>query len=133
MSGIIDINILLKTMKPYLDNTLYVFVTVKTHTLTQDIVNLNPIATFREEEGMTLVITKDQADKYNYSYDVELQKITLAVHSSLEAVGLTATISSALTKENISANVIAGFYHDHIFVPTSKAALALKCLDKLAQ
>jgi hypothetical protein len=59
------------------------------------------------------------------------QRITLSVHTSLEAVGLTAAVSSALAREGISANVVAAYYHDHIFVPVAKANQALSCILKL--
>ena len=132
MSGIVDINTLLKEMKPILENTNYVFVTLVGNVLNESIIKLNPIATFREEEGITLVLSEEIAKKNNLDYQVLLQKITLQVHSSLEAVGLTAAISAALTKADISANVIAGYYHDHVFVPKDKAQLALKVLTELS-
>lgn len=127
----VEIKALLKNMKPVLDNTDYVFLTNASHSVTREIIALNPIATFLESEGITLVITKDNAEKNNLPFDVVFQKITLEVHSSLEAVGLTAAISTALAARNISANVIAGFYHDHIFVQRSNAALALATLKEL--
>jgi len=133
MSGIVNINTLLKEMKPVLENTNYVFVTLLGNVLNESIIKLNPIATFREEEGITLVLSEEIAKKNNLDYDVILQKITLQVHSSLEAVGLTAAISVALTKANISANVIAGYYHDHVFVPKDKAEHALEVLAALSK
>ena len=133
MSGIININTLLKDMKPVLEESNYVFVTQVGNVLNETIVNLNPIATFREQEGMTLVLSQEQADKNDLTYDLVLQKITLEVHSSLEAVGLTAAISAALTKANISANVIAGYYHDHVFVPKDKAEHALQTLEDITK
>ena len=133
MYGIIDINTLLKEMKPVLDETKYVFTTKECFELTEEIVKLKPIATFLEKEGMTLVISQEQADIHHFTYGVVLQKITLEVHSSLEAVGLTAAISAALTKKNISANVIAGHYHDHVFVPYHQAQLALQTLEEFTK
>lgn len=127
-----NINTLVKEMKPVLENTNYVFVTLVGNVLNESIIKLNPIATFREEEGITLVLSEEIAKKNNLDYQVLLQKITLQVHSSLEAVGLTAAISVALTKADISANVIAGYYHDHVFVPKDKAQLALKVLTELS-
>jgi hypothetical protein len=55
----------------------------------------------------------------------------LTVHSSLEAVGLTAAVSKALTEANISCNVVAAYYHDHIFVPVKDAKQAMRVLEKL--
>ncbi len=73
------------------------------------------------------------ADKNNISYDMLYNKITLEVHSSLEAVGLTAAFATALCAENISANVIAGYYHDHIFVSTKLSHKAVQTLEKLSK
>jgi len=133
MLGIVDSKVLLKEMKPILDGTDYVFCTKKCFKIDKEIISLRPIATFLEEEGMTVVLSKKNADIHQLSYDTVLNKITLEVHSSLEAVGLTAAISTALASESISANVIAGFYHDHIFVPKDKANLALKTLQNLTK
>ena len=82
---------------------------------------------------MTVVVSKIKAEKHKLSYDTIFNKITLEVHSSLEAVGLTAAISTALASCNISANVVAGYYHDHIFIPKDKADLALETLERLTK
>ena len=82
---------------------------------------------------MTIIITKNKADKNKLSYESVFNKITLEIHSSLDAVGLTAAFSKQLTEYNISANVVAGYYHDHIFVPKDKAQLAVKVLEKLTK
>nr|WP_275889019.1 ACT domain-containing protein [Desulforhopalus vacuolatus] len=63
-------------------------------------------------------------------YEGVFKGITLTVHSSLEAVGLTAAISSKLAEKGISANVIAAYYHDHIFVQTEKAEMAMEALNE---
>lgn len=131
MSAIVDINILLKDMKPVLNETEYVFCTKKCFELNDEIIKLKPICTFLENEGLSIIISKEIADKNGLSYDAIFKKITLEIHSSLEAVGLTAAFSKALTSHNISANVVAGYYHDHIFIPKDKAELALKALESL--
>ena len=59
--------------------------------------------------------------------------ITLEVHSSLEAIGLTAKVSEVLTQHCISANIIAAYYHDHVFVPYHQREEAMKCLQALSQ
>jgi len=133
MSGIVEINVLLKEMKPVLQRTDYVFCTKECFEINEEIISLKPIATFLEKEGMTVIVSKDKADEHNLIYDAVFNKITLEIHSSLEAVGLTAAISKALTSYNISANVVAGFYHDHIFVPKDKANLALEALEELSK
>jgi len=129
MSGITDINELLSSMQPALLDELFVFCTVKGQLA--EYVNLAPIATFVESEGLTLVLTKDKADKADLQYEGVFRQITLTVHSSLEAVGLTAAIATKLTSKGISANVIAAYYHDHIFVSNDKAEQALSALREL--
>lgn len=133
MSSVVDIKILLKKMQPTLDRTDYVFCTKKSFEIDKKIIDLNPIATFLEKEGMTLIIEQSKAKSHNLSYNGVFNKITLEIHSSLEAVGLTAAFSQVLTSYGISANVIAGYYHDHIFVPKEKADLAMKALTELTE
>jgi hypothetical protein len=58
--------------------------------------------------------------------------LTLTVHSALEAVGLTAAVSAALTREAIPANVLAGFAHDHLLVPVERADDAIAAIRALA-
>lgn len=130
MSGITDINELLSSMQPALVDELFVFCTVKGQPA--EYVNLEPIATFVESEGLTLVLTKDKADEAGLQYEGVFRQITLTVHSSLEAVGLTAAVSTKLTSKGISANVIAAYYHDHIFVSDDKAEQALSALKELS-
>jgi hypothetical protein len=96
-------------------------------------VKFNPLATFREAEGLTLVLDKTDADLAGLSYDSLFSMITLTVHSSLDAVGLTAAVATKLAKYEISANVIAAYYHDHIFVQQDKAEQALAALQEFAK
>ena len=92
-----------------------------------------PIATFSEDEGLTFVLRQSIADSYKLSYDGVFQRITLQVHSSLEAVGLTAAFSQRLAAHNISANVFAAYFHDHIFIPVADAERALSALANLEE
>ena len=89
----------------------------------------------KEVEGVTLVLEKNIADKYNnfVKYEKTWSWIQLEVHSSLAAVGLTAAFSTALAKANLSCNVMAGFYHDHIFVDVAKTAEAMQVLRRLSK
>ena len=94
---------------------------------------LDPVAAIREAEGLTLVIPKSKADENKLRYESVFRQITLTVHSSLDAVGLTAAFAGKLTEHGISANVIAGFYHDHMFVQREHAERALEALKEFAQ
>ncbi|MDD1478385.1 N-acetyltransferase [Arthrobacter sp. H16F315] len=89
-------------------------------------------AAVREAEGMTVVLPRKDADTLGLSYDFVGAWITLQVHSSLDAIGLTAAVSTALTDAKISCNVLAGFHHDHILVPVADADRALEALHELA-
>lgn len=131
MSGETDIKILLKEMNPILDSVEYVFCNISQEVPLQEIYALKPLGLFHEVEGVTLILEAAKARQANLVYEHVFQKITLNIHSSLAAVGLTAAISTALAQHNISANVVAGFYHDHIFVPTNQASQALNILNNL--
>ncbi|MEZ2625193.1 ACT domain-containing protein [Paenalcaligenes hominis] len=127
--AILDLSTLLENLQPVLDPDEYVFCTVNgdlTHYL-----SLKPLATFVEEEGLTLILTKPQAQSLGVCADPTFKRITLSVYSSLEAVGLTAVVASALAKEGISANVIAAYHHDHVFVPIKQANHAMQVLINL--
>lgn len=132
MSGETNLGLLLKNMSPERREGDYVFCVLKDADY-DALAETKPFAIVREQEGLTLVILKEAADRLGLNYDRSFSCITLNVHSSLEAVGLTAAVSTALTEHQISANIIAGFYHDHIFVPTEFAAHALGILSGLSE
>jgi hypothetical protein len=129
MSGETNISSLLKNMTPKLNEGEYVFCIVKS---LSDIDLSEVIGLFREEEGITVILKKEIADRLNLNYTYIAAWITLTIHSSLEAVGLTATFSSALAKHLISCNVVAAYYHDHIFVAQKDAEKAMQVLKELA-
>jgi hypothetical protein len=129
MSGEINISSLLKNMTPKLNEGQYVFCIV---TSLNDIDLSEIIGLFREEEGITVILKKEIADRLNLNYTYIAAWITLTIHSSLEAIGLTAAFSSALTKQLISCNVVAAYYHDHIFVAQKDAEKAMQVLKELA-
>jgi hypothetical protein len=115
-------------MKPRLNDGEFVYCTVDSP---ERAIALDPLCMFREEEAITVILTKQGADDASLPYSVTCSWITLTVHSSLEAVGLTAAVSKALTEANISCNVVAAYYHDHIFVPVKDAKQAMRVLEKL--
>ncbi|MEZ9901156.1 ACT domain-containing protein [Vibrio breoganii] len=131
MSGIKELDQLLKSMKPHLQEEEFVFCTVEGKL--SDYIELDPVGTFIEPEGLTLVLERRIAEQTQLSFDGAFRMITLTVHSSLEAVGLTAAVSTKLAEKGISANVIAAYYHDHIFVPAAKAELALQALNEFSK
>lgn len=128
--AIIDLDILLENLHPVLDPEEYVFCTVNGEL--KNYLGLNPLATFVETEGLTLVLVKEQAQSLGACTNSIFKRITLSVYSSLEAVGLTAAVASALAKESISANVIAAYHHDHVFVPVDKTNQAMQILTRLS-
>jgi hypothetical protein len=129
MSGETDITTLLKTMRPKLNDGEYVFCTVPA---SQTIDPTNIIGSFKEAEGLTVILNKETADNLNLHYTYLSAWITLTVHSSLEAVGLTAAFSNALAKAGISCNVIAAYYHDHIFIAKDDSIKAMQVLEQLS-
>lgn len=129
MTGETDLEKLLKTMTPLLNDVEYVFCTLKD---CPQIDAKQLLGTFKEAEGITVIIGKEVADKLGLTYSFVAAWITLQVHSSLNAVGLTAAVSKALTDDNISCNAIAAFYHDHIFVAHKDAAKAIEVLEALS-
>lgn len=131
MSGIRELSILLSSMEPSLEAGEFVYCTVGGAD-PQDYLHLKPRGLFQEAEGLTLILPAETARAAGLTASAPLHCITLNVHSSLEAVGLTAAVSAALSEEGISANVVAAYYHDHVFVPTADAARALKTLRALS-
>ena len=132
MSGEKNLQKLIASMTPILIEQEYIFGTLSTYT-NEQISLLNPVSTFQEAEGLTVVLQKSKADEYNIPYSGVFSCITLNVHSSLDAVGLTAAVATKLTQVNISANVIAAYYHDHVFVASKDAQRALSALDELVR
>ena len=81
-------------------------------------------ALIREDEGTTAIVPQDSGD---------FARITLTVHSALDGVGLTAAVATALAARGIACNVVAGFHHDHLFVPRERAEEAVRALAALSK
>lgn len=129
MSGEKNLDVLLKTIEPKLNEGDYVFVkTIQPKHFDLE----NVVMLFKEDEAITLIVKKEVADALQLQYHFIASWITLTVHSALDAVGLTAAFSTALSKNDISCNVVAAFYHDHIFVEKKDTKKALEILNKLS-
>ena len=128
MAGIIEIDNLLKSLAPEIKSGEYVFCAVDGSY--SDYAHLSPLACFVESEGLTLIVSVESAEEAKLAYESKFKQITLTVHSSLDAVGLTAAVATKLASYGISANVMAAYYHDHIFVQTEKAEEALLALSE---
>ena len=130
MSGEKDLERLLKSMKPEHVSGDYVFCKVEKF---ENLDLNNVVMLFKEKEAITLILKKEIADQLQFDYSVVMSWITLTVHSSLEAVGLTAAFSKALSEKNISCNVVAAYYHDHIFVNQKDIDEAMKVLNTFSK
>ena len=128
MAGIVELQELLQSMTPEMQRGEYVFCTVEGNYT--DYVHLNPLGCFVESEGLTLILSVEAAEKAQLPYESTFKQITLTVHSSLDAVGLTAAVAAKLASYDISANVVAAYYHDHVFVPSERANEALLALQE---
>ncbi|WP_116106220.1 ACT domain-containing protein [Lewinella sp. IMCC34191] len=124
-----NLNRLLANLSPERKPGTYVFTTV------QDTAGIDlalPVATVREPEGTTLILRREIADGLGLPYPFAAAWITLLVHSDLAAVGLTAAVATALAERGMACNVIAGYYHDHLFIAEENAEDALEVLRGLA-
>jgi len=128
-NGESDLDKIVRSLKPERNEGEFVFCSV----LSLQSIDLTKIVLFfTEREGYTVVLKKQVADELQLPYSFVAAWITLTVHSSLEAVGLTALFSTALANRNISCNVVAAAFHDHIFVGVHQADEAMEILNGLA-
>jgi len=131
MTGpISNLSTLLRSMEPVLHDGVYAYCSVPRDAL---LAAFSPVVTVRESEGLTLVVPEAQAIAAGLPVLFRAAWISLTVHSDLEAVGLTAAFSSALDQAGISCNVVAGAFHDHIFVPVAQAQKTLQVLRALQE
>jgi hypothetical protein len=130
MAPITDLKRLLKEMKPERVPSEFVFCSVLEERLTG--LKLKPIMTFREKDGITLVIRKTEAEANSLPFQGIWALITLTVNSDLSAVGFLAAITAELAKARISVNAVSAFHHDHLFVPLDRADDALRVLERLS-
>ena len=130
MHGERNLERLLASLEPVQRPGTFVFAVVEDAASVGAVV---PEATVREEEGLTVVLRREDADRLGIAYEHVAAWITLRVHSALDAVGLTAAVSTALADAGLSCNVIAGYHHDHLLVPADRAQDAITVLAGLSR
>jgi len=126
MVGETNLDTLLSSMSAELVDGLYVFATLSDGVVPGGV---RPRMLFQEAEGMTLILLKEEADAAKLAYEFPCRMITLNIHSSLEAVGFLARITTALAAHDMGVNPVSGFYHDHLFVPDGREQDALGVLQ----
>lgn len=127
-AGETDLTRLLRGMEPVLDATVWGFALVPEATALPE----GGFALIREAEGLTLIAPQAVLAGMGLAPGPDMARISLTIHSALEAVGLTAAIATALAGQGISANVVAGYHHDHIFLPWDRREAAVAALRHLS-
>lgn len=123
-----DLDALVSGMEPTLHAGVYAYCVAGSDA---DVAGRSVVATVREAEGLTLVLPEEQALAAGLEVLFRAAWITLEVHSDLRAVGLTAAFAGALARAGIGCNVVAGAFHDHVFVPAEQAEQAMAALREL--
>lgn len=131
MSGETNLRELIKNIQPELVNEEFIFASMDEDKFRDK--KLNPLCRFLENEGISLILRRVEADEKGIHYNSVFKMITLKVHSSLEAVGFLAKITGELAKHQISVNPVSAYYHDHLFIPISKAEEALIILKQMSE
>ncbi|TPM27921.1 ACT domain-containing protein [Mesorhizobium sp. B2-3-4] len=131
MTGETDLKTLLASMTPDLLDGVYVFATLGSGVPQPE--GLEPVMTFREREGVTLIVAEQAASAAGLTASFRCRMITLNIHSSLEAVGFLAAITTRLAAAGMGVNPVSAFYHDHLFVPVDRAEEAMGLLMELAK
>lgn len=126
-----DLDGLLKNIKPELQAGIFVFCTIPPSEPIP--AALDPLLTFREQEGITLVIQRDEAEAAGLRYAFASRLITLTVRSALDAVGFLAAVTARLAEAGISVNAVSAFHHDHLFVDADRAAEAMTVLRGMSR
>jgi len=131
VTGERDLDVLLRHMKPELRPGVFVFCTIAPNESIP--AALDPLMTFREQEGTTMVILREEAEAAGLPYAFASRLITLTVNSALDAVGFLAAITARLTEAGISVNAVSAFHHDHLFVPVDRADEAMAVLREISK
>jgi uncharacterized protein len=128
MPGQTNLQAVLDSLQVSCDDIEYGFATVGS----SENLSLNEVlGTFQESEGLTIFASKKYFEARSLPFEGPLAKLTIEVQTSLELVGLTAVLATKLTEHNISANVVAAYYHDHIFVSFDQRQRAIEAINSL--
>lgn len=128
--GEMNLDTLIASMQPQMHEPTYVFATVP---VDFDWQAMKPVMVFSESEGVTLILKQSVSDATGMASEFPCRMITLNIHSSLDAVGFLARITTALAELGMGVNPVSGFYHDHLFVPTEMAEQALDALKAMTR
>jgi len=131
MTGERDLDALLRHMKPELRPGTFVFCTVAAGETIP--AGLDPLMTFREQNGTTLVLPREDAEAAGLRYAFASRLVTLSIHSALNAVGFLAAITARLADAGISVNAVSAFHHDHLFIEVDRADEAMAALQELSE
>jgi hypothetical protein len=128
MPGQTNLSEVLRSLQVSCDDIEYGFASVR-----EEQINIDDkiLGLFKESEGLTVIAPKEYFESKSIQYEGPYAKLTIEVHTSLELVGLTAVLAKKLAENKISANVIAGYFHDHIFVQYAVRQKAIKAINDL--
>jgi len=121
---------MISNMTPALQPGQFVFISTQDPALIAQL-GSHAISTFREDEGLSMLVPVHSAESAGLAVALPMRCITLNVYSSLEGVGLTAAVATALGAHDIPCNMIAACHHDHVFVPANTCDRALEVLRSL--
>ena len=130
MTGDRDLGQLLRHLAPSLHPETFVFCSLPDFQVPPDVA---PICTLRETEGLSVIVEREQAVRAGIPHVFAARLITLNVHSSLDAIGLLAVVAGRFAEAGVPCNVVAGYHHDHLFVPTHLAEEAMEMLKSLTR
>ena len=130
MTGETELGFLLKSMKPTHVPGEYVFCSLDESDKEPD---ETPLLVYREEEGLTVVISREAAESHNLKFESTWGLVTLSVHSDLTAIGFLARITQHLAQAGVSVNVVSAYYHDHLFVPYPDVEKVVELLTSLSE
>lgn len=130
MAGQTNLSEVLKSLQVSCDDVEYGFASVKDKQIDYDD---QVLGTFKEDEGLTIIASKKHFETNGIQYEGPYAKLTIEVHTSLELVGLTAVLAKKLADYQISANVVAGYFHDHIFVQYAVRQKAIEAINNLKE